>query len=108
MLHWRYKMHSKYRILTSIALTAMIALSLIGGRFIQTSRAQGLLTGTVSGVVLSASGVPLPGATVTFRDTLTGATLVAITNSNGAYIFLGVPITSTGTITAQAIMLPKI
>ncbi|MEJ7576512.1 MAG: carboxypeptidase regulatory-like domain-containing protein [Pyrinomonadaceae bacterium] len=61
-----------------------------------------MLTGAVSGVVLSTSGVPLPGATVTFRDTLTGATLVATSNSSGAYLFSGVPVTSAGTVTAQA------
>ncbi len=102
MLYCRYNSARKYRTLIVIALSVMVALSLIGGRLTQTSRGQGLLTGTVLGVVLSASGVPLPGATVTLRDTLTGVSLVAITNSSGAYVFLGVPVTSAGTVTAQA------
>ncbi|MDQ3668582.1 MAG: carboxypeptidase regulatory-like domain-containing protein [Acidobacteriota bacterium] len=102
MLYWGFNSPGKLRTFVMIALTAVIALTVIGGSFIQNSRAQGPSTGTVSGVVLGASGVPLPGATVTFRDTLTGATLLATTNSSGAYVFLGVPVTSNGTVTAQA------
>nr|MBA3515149.1 hypothetical protein [Pyrinomonadaceae bacterium] len=74
MLYCRSNSQRKYRTFVVVALTAMIALTLIGGRFIQTSRAQASLPGTVSGIVVSVGGVPLLGATVTLRDTLTGAT----------------------------------
>jgi hypothetical protein len=57
-----------------------------GGAF-----AQGVQTGKLSGVVKTEDGQPLPGATVTIKSPNLLGTRTAVSDANGAYIFVAVP-----------------
>jgi hypothetical protein len=53
--------------------------------------AQGIQTGTITGVVKSSDGQPLPGATVSVKSTALQGVRTAVTDSNGNYIFKALP-----------------
>ena len=48
-------------------------------------------TGTISGRVADAQGLPLPGVTVTAASSNLQGTRTAVTSANGDYIFTGLP-----------------
>ncbi|MBA3513324.1 MAG: carboxypeptidase regulatory-like domain-containing protein, partial [Pyrinomonadaceae bacterium] len=62
-----------------------------------------LPSGGASGVIVNSStGLPIAGATVTYTDPVTGTTATATTAANGSFVFLSLPVSSTGSITATA------
>jgi hypothetical protein len=65
-----------------------LALVLFGG---SGAFAQGVQTGKLSGVVKTEDGQLLPGATITIKSPNLLGTRTAVTDSNGAYIFVAVP-----------------
>ena len=65
------------------ALAVLISASLVS--------AQGSQTGTLSGTVLSQDKLPLPGVTVTITSPALLGTRNTVTDTNGGYIFKGLP-----------------
>jgi hypothetical protein len=55
------------------------------------ARAQGVQTGTITGTVQSADGLPLPGVTVTVASPALLGQRVGVTDVNGVYIVKGLP-----------------
>jgi hypothetical protein len=64
-----------------MGLTALVWLTLVVSAF-----AQGNPTGGLSGQVIDAQGLPLPGATVTVESPVLQGTRTAVTSTNGDYI----------------------
>jgi hypothetical protein len=56
------------------------------------SSAQGVQTGTLSGTVEDAQGLPVPGATITVKSPALQGERVATSSATGTYIFRGLPI----------------
>ena len=74
---------------------ALLSLVLLGH---QTSSAQGLQAGTITGIVSSQDELPLPGVTVTASSTALQAGREAVSDVNGVYYLRGLP---PGTYTVQ-------
>src|SRR5256885_5767783 len=74
---------------TRLILTVAAALALVTGASARLL-AQGVTTGAVSGTVTDANGVPVEGAQVRLRSMRTGASIGAMTRSNGQYNISGV------------------
>ena len=55
------------------------------------AHAQGVQTGTITGIVQSADGLPLPGVTVTAASPVLLGQRVGVTDVNGVYIIKGLP-----------------
>src|SRR5215831_4247896 len=53
--------------------------------------AQGVQTGTLTGTIQSADGLPLPGVTVTASSAALQGQRVAVTDVNGVYFLKGLP-----------------
>ncbi len=84
-----------FALLASAVLTALTCASL-------PAAAQSLITGDITGVVTDPSGAAIPNATVTLKNSETGATQTRTTNGQGAYRFaLLNPGTYTVTVQAQ-------
>ncbi|MDQ3488043.1 MAG: carboxypeptidase regulatory-like domain-containing protein [Acidobacteriota bacterium] len=75
--------------LRKVLARALAALLVVGGTGLY---AQGVQTGTISGVVHDASGGVLPGVTMTMTSTAQGTVRTAVTDQNGRYVFPGVPV----------------
>jgi outer membrane receptor protein involved in Fe transport len=74
---------------TRLILTVVAALALVTGASARLL-AQGVTTGAVSGTVTDANGAPVEGAQVQLRNSRTGASIGAMTRSNGQYNISGV------------------
>ena len=74
-----------------LAYLLSIVLACAAGFLPLSSPAQTLTTGQVRGQVTDPSGAGVPAANVELRDTATGVTRTATTNSEGQYIFAQVP-----------------
>jgi hypothetical protein len=61
------------------------------GVFVAAPAAAQLTTGTISGNVIDAKGLALPGDSVTITNTETGATRRVTTDSEGAYLVTALP-----------------
>ena len=70
--------------LLGLAVCAMLALS-------STARAQGVQTGTITGIVQSPDGLSLPGVTVTATSRSLQGQRTAVTDVNGVYFIKGLP-----------------
>ena len=68
-----------------------------------TARAQGAVTGAISGRVTSAEGEPIAGATVTVRNQAVGLTRTAVTREDGRYRVPQLPVGGPYTVTASVI-----
>ena len=79
---------SRERRPAGVVLGLVLVLALV---FTGMAAAQGIQTGTLSGVVKSADGAPLPGVTVTLKSPALQGEHTAVTDSTGAYIFRGLP-----------------
>lgn len=73
------------RIWFAVGVTILVALSSAAPVFAQ------LQTGTIRGAVLDDAGQPVPGATVTLRDTQRGTERMDATDAAGTFRFLAVP-----------------
>ena len=67
-----------------LAVCAILALS-------STARAQGIQTGTITGIVQSSDGLSLPGVTVTATSPSLQGQRTAVTDVNGVYFIKGLP-----------------
>jgi Carboxypeptidase regulatory-like domain/TonB dependent receptor/TonB-dependent Receptor Plug Domain len=67
-------------------IAALLVLVAASGAF-----AQGAQTGVLSGTVLSQDKLPLPGVTVTVKSPALLGVRTAVTDTNGGYIFKGLP-----------------
>ncbi|MCL4821924.1 MAG: TonB-dependent receptor [Vicinamibacteria bacterium] len=70
---------------------AFLALALVFGFGTADLHAQGTQTAVISGTVSSSDGQPLPGATVTVSSPSLQGERTAVSDSNGNYIFRGLP-----------------
>ena len=70
--------------LIGLAVCAILALS-------STARAQGIQTGTITGIVQSSDGLSLPGVTVTATSPSLQGQRTAVTDVNGVYFIKGLP-----------------
>jgi hypothetical protein len=57
-----------------------------------TASAQAQVTGRIKGMVIDPSGAGVPSATVTVKNTETGVSRSAMTESDGTYLFLALPV----------------
>lgn len=73
----------RFTFVVALVVTALLATN--------TAHAQGLQTGTLSGVVKDPDGLPLPGATVTVTSSVLQGERTAVTDAIGAYIIRGLP-----------------
>ncbi|MFT4111265.1 carboxypeptidase regulatory-like domain-containing protein [Silvibacterium sp.] len=73
--------HRSFRAVFTLAVALLLGVTLTPARLF----AQTATTGALSGVVADSSGAVVPGATVTVRDTATGATLTVTTNAEGRF-----------------------
>ncbi len=76
------------RIFRSIALIALVALALVPSVLAQSQAT----TGVIEGTVFDASGAPVPGASVTIRNTATNFERVLQTDSGGGFRGLLLPL----------------
>lgn len=88
-------MFGKRFLFTLTALAVLAAMTLVS----VSAGAQSLITGDITGVVTDPSGAALPNATVTLKNSETGATQTRSTNAQGAYRF---PLLNPGTYTVSA------
>jgi hypothetical protein len=70
--------------LIGLAVCAILALS-------STARAQGIQTGTITGIVQSSDGLSLPGVTVTATPPSLQGQRTAVTDVDGVYFIKGLP-----------------
>ncbi len=70
--------------LLGLAVCVLVALS-------STARAQGVQTGTITGIVQSSDGLSLPGVTVTATSPSLQGQRTAVTDVNGVYFIKGLP-----------------
>jgi len=80
--------------LKTTALAFAVALGLLAFLTVPAARAQGIITGGITGTVMDQTGAVIPGASIQAKNEATGAILQTIANGQGAFQVADAPIGS--------------